>query len=201
MLLDRLAPDWKREVEEDCTEPYDVLWGMMRTKIPRASDVLSEYDVDAMVAEKRAFIDGMKSASERLFEEITEGGHPTLTIDTHLLASSQVSYDPENIVTVDDHRFVHKRMIKIQYSGNTHVHVVGRPIAAIVGEGEFDITQLIMEAPEECSVTVGGLPLELTSGVHEITGHLSVVCPGISIEAEAGVVMVGEAGVTFMLHR
>ena len=201
MLLDRLKPGWKREVEEDCVEPYDVLWEMMRTRIPRASDVLGDYDVDALVADKQAFIDAMKSPEERLFEEITEGDHRTLTVDTHLLASSQVSYDPENVVAVDDHRFVHNRMIKIQYSGNTHVHILGRPIAAVVGSGEFDITRLIMEEPEEYSVTVGGYPLQLTRGVHEITGHLSVECPGVSIEAEAGVVMVGEAGVTFMLHR
>ena len=43
MLLDGLAPDWKREVEEDCAEPYEVLWGMFRTKIPRASEVLERY--------------------------------------------------------------------------------------------------------------------------------------------------------------
>jgi hypothetical protein len=201
MLLDRLRPDWKREVEKGCVEPYDVLWDMMRTEIPRASDVLREYDVDARVAEKQAFIDGMKSGPERLFEEITDGDHRTLTVDTHLLASSQVSYDPENIVAVDEHRFVHKRMIKIQYSGNTHVHVLGRPIAAVVGDGEFDITRLVIEEPEDYCVTVGGCPLELTRGVHEITGHLCVECPGVSIEAEAGVVMVGEAGVTLMLHR
>lgn len=201
MLLDRLAPDWKREVEEDCAEPYGVLRDMMRTKIPRASDVLERYDVDARLAAKVAFIDGMKSASEKLFDEITEGDHPILTVDTHLLASSQVSYDPENIVVVDDHRVVHNRVIRIECSGATHVHVIGRPVAAVVGDGEFDIEQLIMEAPEEYSVTVGGEPLSLESGVHQITGHLSVEGPGLSIEAEAGIVMVGEARVTFMLHR
>jgi len=201
MLLDRLAPDWKREVEEDCVEPYEVLWGMLRTRIPKASKVLERYDVDTRTAEKEAYIDGTKSGPEKLFEEITEGDQPILIVDTHLLASSQVSYDPENIVEVDDHRFVHERVIKIECSGGTHIHVIGRPVAAVVGEGEFDIERLVMAAPEEYSVTVGGQPLALSCGVHEITGHLSVEGPGLSIEAEAGIVMVGEAKVTFMLHR
>ena len=201
MLLDRLAPDWKDEVEERCVEPYGVLWGMMRTKVPRASEVLVRYDVDARMAEKDAFIDSTKSGPEKLFEEITEGDHPILTVDTHLLASSQVSYDPENMVEVDDHRVVHERVIKIEYSGGTHVHVIGRPVAAVVGEDEFDIEQLIMATPEEYSVTVGGEPLFLQRGVHQITGHLSVEGPGLSIEAEAGIVLVGEGRVTFVLHR
>lgn len=201
MLLDRLAPEWKQEAEERCAEPYAMLWGMFRTKVPRASEVLEPYDVDSRMAEKRAFIDGTKSGPEKLFEEITEGDHPILTIDTHLLASSQVSYDPENVVQVDGHRFVHKRMIKIEYSGGTHVYVIARPVAAVTGGDEFDIGQLIMAAPEDYEVTVGGEPLLLESGVHQITGHLSVEGSGLSIEAEAGVVMVGEDKVTFMLHR
>jgi hypothetical protein len=201
LLLDRLAPDWKREVEERCIEPYEMLWVMRRTEIPMASEVLERYDVDARTAEKEAFILSLKSEPERLFEEIAAGDHRILAVDTHLLASSQVSYDPENIVEVDDHRVVHKRVIKIEYSGGTHVHVIGRPVAAVVGEGEFDIEQLIMEAPEEYSVTIGGQPLTLERGVHQITGHLSVEGAGLSIEAEAGLVMVGEDKVTFMLHR
>ena len=92
--------------------------------------MLARYDVESRMAEKRAFIDSMKSGPEKLFEGITEGDHPILAIDTHLLASSQVSYDPENIVEVDEHRMVHKRVIRIEYSGGTHVHVIGRPIAA-----------------------------------------------------------------------
>jgi hypothetical protein len=201
MLLDRLAPDWKREAEEDCVEPYEILWGMMRTKIPRASEVLRRYDVIARVAERGAYIEGMKSEPEKLFEEITQGDHQVLTVDTHLLASSQVSYDPENIAEVDAHRAVHKRVIRIEYSGGTHVHVIGRPVAAVLGEDEFDIEQLIVEAPEDLSVAIDGQPLALTRGVHQITGHLSVEGGGVSIEAEAGVIVVGEAGVTFMLHR
>ena len=72
MLLDRLAPDWKREAEDRCAEPYAMLWLMMRTKVPRASDVLAGYDVESRTAEKRAFIDGTKSGPEKLFEEIKE---------------------------------------------------------------------------------------------------------------------------------
>jgi hypothetical protein len=174
---------------------------MMRTKVPRASEVLAAYDVEGRTEERRAFIQGTKSDAERLFEEITEGAHPILTIDTHLLASSQVSYDPENIETVDAHRFVHKRIIKIEYSGGTHVHVIGRPVATIVGQDEFDIERLIMEAPEDYAVTMRGEPLPLESGVTEITGHLCVEGPGLSVEAEAGIMMVGEGKVTFVLHR
>lgn len=201
MLLDRLEPGWKDRVEERCIEPYEILWLSVRTKIPRASEVLVRYDVEALTVEKRGFIDSTKSGPEKLFEGITEGEHPVLTVDTHLLASSQVSYDPENIEEVDEHRVVHKRVIRIDFSGGTRVHVVGRPVAAVLGAGEFDIERLIMAAPEEYSVMIGGEPLALDRGVHQITGHLSVEGPGLSIEAEAGVVMVGEGRVTFMLHR
>lgn len=201
MLLDRQAPDWKREVDEDCVEPYEILREMFRTKIPKASEVLERYDVDTRIAEKRAFIEGTKSEPQKLFEEITEGDHPLLTVDTHLLASSQMSYDPENIVEVDEHRAVHTRVIRIEYSGGTHVHVIGRPVAAVVGEGEFDVKQLIMAAPEELRVTVDGEPLELSRGVHQFDGRLSVEGGGVSIAASAGIVMAGEAGLTLMLHR
>ncbi len=200
-LLDRLHPGWREEASEHCREPYEILWRLTRTELPSALDVLRGYDYGARIEERSAFLDGTKTDAERLFERVVAGEGQTITVDTRLLASSSVSYDPENIERVDKHRLVHKRVIKIEYSGGTRVHVMGRLVAAFVGDDEFDIARLVMEAPERYDVTVGGRPLVMTPGVHHADEPLSVSGPGLLIEARSGVIMVGENKVTFVLHR
>lgn len=200
-LLDRLLPEWRDETAGRCREPYDILWQLTRTELPNALDILNDNGYEARVEDRAAFVDGTKSDAERLFESIVADDRPSLAIDTRLLASSSVSYDPENIVAVDAHRFVHKRVLKIEYSGGTRVHIMGTPVAAFVGDDEFDIARLVMEAPEEYTVSVGGEELVLTPGVHHADEPLSVVAQGLLIEARAGVIMVGENKVTFVLHR
>lgn len=200
-LLDELRPGWRGEIAGRCREPYDVLWELTRTELPNALDILAERGYAQRVPERAAFIEGTKTEAERRFEDIVHGERASITIDTRLLASSSVSYDPENIEQVDDHRFIHKRVLKIEYSGGTRVHVMGRPAAVFVGEDEFDIARLVVEAPDEYVVTVGGERLVLTPGVHHADDPLSVSGQGLLIEARAGVIMVGESRVTFVLHR
>ena len=200
-LLDRLGSGWKKETAESCREPYDILWQLSLTEMPSALDVLAERGYYLRVQDRDAFVDGTKSDAERLFESIVGWAGESIAIDTRLLASSSVSYDPENIEKVDDHRLVHKRVLKIEYSGGTRVHVIGTPVAAFVGADEFDISRLVMEAPEAYEVLVGGERLALTPGVHHADEPLSVSGPGLIIEARSGVVLVGEKRVTFVLHR
>jgi hypothetical protein len=201
VLLDRVLPGWREEASGACREPYEILWQLTRTELPSALEVLRAHDYAARVEERAVFVDGMKTDAERFFERVVTGGGQMIAVDTRLLASSSVSYDPENIERVDEHRLVHKRIIKIEYSGGTRVHVTGRPVAVFVGDDEFDIARLVMKAPGQYRVTVGGEPLEMTPGVHHADEPLSVSGPGLLIEARSGVIMVGENKVTFVLHR
>ncbi|MFH1502087.1 MAG: hypothetical protein ABIG03_03475 [Candidatus Eisenbacteria bacterium] len=199
-LLDRFHPEWRKEAGT-CPDPYEVLWQLTRTDLPKAFEVLPRYDFLAGVEEKASYVEGLKSDAERLFDEIVGGPGEKLVVNTGLLASSSVSYDPENVAPVDDNRVVHRRIIKIEFSGGTRVHMVGRPTAATVGEDEFDIEQLTISAPGDYVVRVGGDTLELTPGVHQFDEPISVAGDGILVEARAGVIMVSDNKVTFILHR
>ncbi len=199
-LLDRFDPGW-RETAGPCPDPNALLLDLTRTRLPRTFEILMHHGLKDRIDERREFIEALKTDAERLFDRIANGEGRKIVINTGLLASASVSYDPENIVQVDDHRFVHTRILKIEFSGGTRVHVTGLPVAANVGEGEFDIEQLTLVSPEEYVVHVGGSPVELGPGVNQFDEPLSVQAEGLLIEARSGVIMVAEDKVTFMLHR
>lgn len=199
-VLDRFHPSWREEAGQ-CPDPSEVLWELTRTEVPRALGILIRFDLRGRVEERASFIEGLKSDAERAFDEIVNGEGRKLVVNTGLLASSSVSYDPENVIRVDDMRFVHERVLKIEFSGGTRVHANGIPIATNVGQDEFDIEQLTLKAPEELDVRVGGVAVELTLGVHEFNEPLSVMAQGLLVEARSGVIMVAEDKITFMLHR
>jgi hypothetical protein len=200
-LLDRFRPGWHDEFSGPCAEPYDVLYELTRTELPRALGILARHGYGERREAKQALIEEAKSDEERLFESIVESGGPTITVQTKLLASSSVSYDPENVVRLDEHRSVHMRILRVEFSGGTRVHIIGRPIAVFVGDDEFAVERIVIRAPEELQVTVGGEPVSLEPGLRPFDEPLSVVAPGLLIEARVGVIIVGEAGVTFVLHR
>jgi hypothetical protein len=200
-LLDRFSPDWKTEASKECSMPFDILWELTRREIPKASEVLARFGLEQRVALKADFVDASRSPGERLFDSIAKQSGPLLMINTRSLTGASVSYDPENIERVDPHREVHKRMIKIEYTDGTRVEISQRPIAVILGSDEFDIDQLIIEPPTEYAISVGGEPLTPEQGVHQINQPLSVVGPGLLIEAQTAIIVVGENRVTFVLQR
>lgn len=200
-LLDRFHPGWKAEASKQCIEPYALLWELTRREIPKAAAVLARFEVDRRVAEKKDFVESNKSPAERLFDSIAKREGPLLTISTRALTGASVNYDPTHIEKVDAHREVHTRMIKIEYTDGTRVEIEDRPIAVILGDDEFDIDQLVIEAPSECSITVGGEPLEPSQGTHQLTRPVSVTAPGLLIEAQSAILMVGDDRMTFVLRR
>ena len=199
-LMDRFHPSWREEVGI-CGDPFTTLYDMTMTRLPRAFMVFTRYGFRDRMEERAQFIDSLKSDAERLFDGIVGGEGPKLVINTGLLQSTSVSYDPENLERVDESRSVHKRVIRIEFSGGTRVHIMGIPVAANTGEDEFDIQQLTITAPEHYAVTIGGQVAVLSPGVHEFDQPMSISADGLLIEARTGVVMVGEDKVTFMLHR
>ena len=102
---------------------------------------------------------------------------------------------------MDDHRQVNTGILRIEYSGGTHIYTTGVPVAVVLGDDEFDFRSLILEAPEEYEILLEGEPLEVSQGVYEFVRSLEVTAPGLEIQASAGTVMVGIRGVTFVLHR
>lgn len=200
-LLDRFHPGWKAEASKQCVEPYALLWELTRREIPRATDVLARFEIDRRVAEKTDFVEANKSSAERLFDSIAKRKGPLLTINTRALTGALVSYDPTHIEKVDAHREVHTRMIKIEYTDGTRVEIEDRPIAVLLGDDEFDIDQLIIETPGEYSITVGGEPLVPGQGTHQVTRPMSVTGPGLLIEAQSAILIVGADRMTFVLRR
>jgi len=200
-LLDRLLPGWKSDLAGRCVDPYTLLWSYTRGQVGGAGDALARHGFDELVAAKQQIVDESKSDAEKLFEKLMDETEHQFRFRVNLLASATVSFDPENIEKVDEYREVHTRILKIEYSGGTHIHIAGRPTALVLGEGEFDFQELVCQAPDSYTVTLDGRPYTLDEGIHHIDGEFSLESLGISLYARSAVVMVGEAGVTFILHR
>lgn len=201
LLLDELRPEWRDEVSDRCIEPYRILEEITYGHRPSPKALAERYDLEGRTQERSVFIDMSKSEPERAYEKIVKGPGPFFCVTTNLLTGARVSFDPENFDRVDDHREVHRRFLRVEYSGGTYVSVKGRPIAAVVGAGEFDYEHLIFAAPDEYTVTVDGEPLPLEPGVHQVDRPISVEAEGISIAAQVAVVVVGEDRITFVLHQ
>jgi hypothetical protein len=201
LLLDRLYPEWKDVVWSECIDPYEVLWRRLQDGVPLARQILARVGYDELVASRSSAIEGMKSDAERHYEQIAGQSGKVLTISTHLLASGEVSFESASIEKVDAHREVHNRILKIEYSWGTRFECIGSPVAVVLGEDEFDFRRLILRLPEEYSIVLDGEPLVPEAGVYQFMESLVFKSPGISIEAHAGTVMVGENGVSLILHR
>ncbi len=201
MLLDRYHPTWRAEVAERCVDPYEILFDLTKRKTVSTSDLLASFGFEERLADRGEFIQRTKSEPERLFDEIRNSEH-RLILNVHLLSSLTVSYDRDNIEEVDAHRAVHKRILKIEYSGGTRIELIGHPTAAILGEDEFDFRQLILEAPDDLAVTVQGEVLELNGGgMHQVDHPFVIEGTGVRIEGQVCAIMVGEGQTTVVLHR
>ena len=201
LLLDRIEPGWKTAVSERCLDPYAILWNHFSGGSPNVTRLLEQHGFASREEAAAAFIDETKSGPERLFDEITLRGDSLFIVNTEQLVSTTVSYDRENIAEVDTHRAVHKRILKIEYSGGSHVYIAGRPTAVVLGQDEFDFRQLIFEAPDEYTITVGGEPFTPVYGINHLNGTLSVVAQGVDIEVQDAVVVVAKGRISFLLHR
>jgi len=200
-LLDRAAADWRDQVVDRCIDPYALLWTEYRGGRSDVQPLLDRYGFSEREAEATSFIDATKSGPERLFDEITSGDKPLFLINTKQLASTTVSYDREHIAKVDQHREVYKRIIKIEFSGGTHVYVMGRQTAVVLGEDEFDFHQLMLEAPDVYEIKVDGIPFTPSPGINQLTGPLSVTANGFELEAQDAIIVSAEDRLSFVLHR
>ncbi len=201
ILLDRIEPDWKTVVSERCIDPYAVLWTHFSGGSADVARILERHGFARREEAAAAFIDRTKSEPEKLFEQIALSEEALFTINTEQLVSTTVSYDREYIAEVDRHRAVHKRVLKIEYSGGSHVYLAGGPVAVVLGQDEFDFQQLIFEAPDEYEITVGGEPFTPQYGINHLNGALSVKASGLDIEVQDAIIIVGDGRVSFLLHR
>lgn len=200
-VMDRLDPGWKETSSRDCTDPFELILRITKGKTSPPRMVLARYGYEELVAARAAEIERSKTGSLRMFERITESTTPLFTIDTHLLASGEVRFDPSGIERVDAHREVHTRLFQIEYSGGTYIHVIGHPVAVTLGDDEFDFRRLAIIAPDTFSVVLDGEELPVEDGIYQFTRLLSVTGEGFSMEAQAGTVMIGAKGISFILHR
>jgi hypothetical protein len=200
-LLDATGVEWRSQVVERCIDPYALLWTEYMGGSPDVTPLLARYGFDEREAEARDFIDSTKSGPEKLFDEITQSTAPIFLINTERLASTSVSFDRAQIAEVDAHREVHKRVIKLEFSGGTHVYVIGRPTAVVLGDGEFDFRQLMLAAPEEYDIRVDGVPFTPLPGINQLTGALTVTAMGLEIEAQDAIIVAAENRLSFVLHR
>ncbi len=200
-LLDRAGVEWRDQVIDRCVDPYALLWTKYMGGRSDVQPLLDRYGYAEREAEATTFIDATKSGPEKLFDDITRGDTPLFLVNTEQLASTTVSYDREYIAKVDPHREVHKRIIKIEFSGGTHVYVMGRQTAVVIGEDEFDFHQLMFEAPEAYEIKVGGIPFTPSHGINHLTGPLSVTANGFELEAQDAIIVSAEGRLSFVLHR
>jgi hypothetical protein len=199
-LLDRVDPSWKARVGGDCVDLLDALRSGVPEPLPRGSEVLTRLRVDERAAEKAALADAAKTPAARLFESIAQGPGPVLRIVTRQLSSVSVSFDRENMVLVDDHRKVHTRVLKVEFSGGTHVYFTGCSVAATLG-GALEYDQFELLLPPDTRAAADGAPIELSPGIHAASRGLVVEGTGLSIEARTGSVIVGENRTTIVLQQ
>ncbi len=201
MLLDRYHPDWKSTVAEDCVDPFSILYELTRRHTPRASELIARHGFSVLVAEASTFIEERKSEPEKLYERITGSQERLLTLNVGLLQGVSVTYDPNTMEKIDAHREVHPRLLKMECSGGTLIELTGRPVAASMGDGEFDYRQLVVEAPDDIRLTVGGRSQQLQPGVNHLDRPFVLEGSGVRVAASAGVVIVGENGTAVVIHR
>jgi hypothetical protein len=199
-LLDRVDPSWKARLGENCADLVDLLRGSVPEPLPRGSDVLNRMGLDARAAQKAALADAAKTPETRLFESVAQGPGPVLCIVTRQLSSVSVSLDRENMVRVDDHREVHTRVLKAEFSGGTHVYVTGSPVAATLG-GPLEYQQFELRLPPDMVATADGTRLDLTPGIHAAGRGLLVEGTGLSVEARSATVIVGANRTTIVLQQ
>ncbi len=200
-LLERTGTPWRDQVVERCIDPYAILWTKYMGGRADAAPLLERYGYERREVEAAAFIDATKSEPERLFDDIAQCEGPLFIINTGQLASTTVSFDRNNIAHVDDHREVHKRILKIEFSGGTHVYVIGRQTAAVIGKDEFDFQQLMLHAPDDYEIEVDGVPFTPVPGINHLNGSLSVTAQGVEIEARDAIIVSAEERTSFLLHR
>ncbi len=200
-VMDRFDPDWKKGVSLGCVDPFELMCKRVKGRTPSAKAVLARFGYEQLVASMTTTIEESKSDAERLFESIARSENPTFAVATHLLSSGEISFDRSRIEKVDAHREVHSGILRIEYSGGTHLHLLGVPTAVVLGNDQFDLLKVMLAIPDEYTVVLDGEELEIKEGVYEFTRSLSVVAEGISLEAMSGTVMVGARGISFILHR
>jgi hypothetical protein len=201
VLMDRYHPGWKAEVARGCTDPFEVLFELTKLNTPRAAVLLERHGFEERLREREAFVVESKSPAERLYEDITGSDEPLLVVKVHLLSSVSVSYDRDSIEKVDEYRAVHKRVLKIQYSGGTAVEVMGLPSAAVTGVDEFDFRQLTLKVPEALKLTVLGEEEPLDAGVHHVDRSFTLEGLGLRIVGTSAVIIVGDNGLSIVIHR
>jgi hypothetical protein len=199
-LLDRLGVEWRREVAERCTDPYEILRGRVSESLPKASDVLRRMRLDERVSRRAASLDAAKTSEEKLFESIGTAPGRVLNVATGQLSSVSVSLDRQNIIQVDAQREVHTRVLKVEYSGGTHVYFTGCLVAATLG-GALEYRQFVTRSPGDLRVTADDRVLELTPGIQNALHSLTVVGEGIDIQARAAAIVVGEGRITLVLQQ
>jgi len=200
-VMDRFYPEWKEEAARGCLDPFEVLLARVRGSLPPARSVLDRFGYEELVSSMTTTIEQSKSDAERLFESIARSEEQTMSVSTRLLSSGEISFDPSRVERVDDHREVHTGILKIEYSGGTHFHSLGIPVAVVLGDDRFDLRTVILKAPEDLTIVLDGEELDITEGVYEFSRSLSLTAEGISLEATAGAVMVGTSGYSIILHR
>lgn len=200
VLLDRLGIAWQREVVQRCTDPYEILRSRVPGPLPRAAEILNRMRLDERILRRTMAQEAGKSDQERLFESIADDPGPVLCVATRLLSSVSVGFDRQNVVQVDAHREVHTRILKAEYSGGTHVYFTGCSVAATLGDA-LEYHEFVTRCPADLRVMADGRQLELTPGIHSAFQDLLVEGEGISIQARAAAVVVGENRITLMLQR
>ncbi|HKB14601.1 MAG TPA: hypothetical protein VKF62_00970, partial [Planctomycetota bacterium] len=186
-LLDRLAPDWKKEVQEKAIATQDLLAKALGPgEFEEASAAALEEAGYAKAL--RVAMEGTatrKEAARALRDSVLGKGGLRIVVEAPGGGFLR-SFDPMNVVLVEGGVRVHTRMLQIGGPSNLTASFE-RPLVQETREGRYTT---VLDPTEGATVSVGGSPIDLSKPGEHRGGKVTVEGPGVRVEADAGLVRV-----------
>ncbi len=185
-LLDRLAPDWKRKVQHEGASVQHLLAEAASGEVEEASAAALEEAgyAKALTAATEATA-RRKDAARALRDSVLGKGGLRIVVEAPGGGFLR-SFDPMNVVLVEEGVRVHTRMLQIGGPANLGAFFE-RALVQETKEGRYTT---VLEATESATVSVEGRGIDLSKPGEHRGGRVVVEGPGLRVEADAGLVRV-----------
>jgi hypothetical protein len=193
LLLDRLAPGWKAQVQQKAAAVQDLLLAAAGDGAVKTDAVLEGHGYTALLKEEEATTAKRQEEARGLLESVRNQKGRRYTLD--LSASKDMgrlgSFDPMNVTVVDRQHRVHTRMLQMAAPGRWKAEF-NQPVIQDFAAQQY-VT--VAAADEKQTIDVDGAPLDLAQPGERRFTKLVITTPRLRLEAERGTVTVGPAGV------
>jgi RNA polymerase sigma factor (sigma-70 family) len=197
LLLDRLDPGWKHELERSGTPLQDLLaralaasGGVDAGKAPDALEIGARQRVDELLREETEAAAALVAARRARIAKALEVGGRVLVLDLSRAggAGRVLSFDPMNLIAVDGSLRLHTRMLNLGFDGGRAAFT--RPVVQGISRGAA-VCALAGDARVEC----GGetwTAADDDPGPLDLHGATRVRANGVELDASAACVLVEE---------